>query len=121
MRIWPAGRPCLYPLWRLFFTAKFRGQQKQHLADKGEELKLDADCIYALERWATLVISSGPPFLRMIPCSRQLKALWVAMWRYTPLRKPGRSLIFVGTQAVSWLEQEPGPLLHKYERYEFWL
>ena len=28
---------------------------------------------------------------------------------------------FTCTQAVSWRAQEPGPLLHKYERYEFWL
>ena len=84
-------------------------------------MKLNPDCIYALERCSTLVISSGPPFRRMIPCSRKVKASWVAMWRYTPLRQSGRSLIFAGTQAVSWREQEPGTLLHKCERYDFWL
>ena len=36
MRIWRAGKPCLYPLWRLFFTARFRDPQRQHLTDEGE-------------------------------------------------------------------------------------
>ena len=42
------------------------------------------------------------------------------MWRYTSLRTPSRSLIFVGTADVSWREQEPATPLHKCY-HDYWL
>ena len=120
-RIWPAGRPCLYPLWRLFFTARFRDTQTHYLADKKEELVVGPECNYALHRWNLLVSSPAKPYRRMIPCSTKVRMAWIVMLRFRSLNTANQSKIYVATADASWEVNEPMTWENKIDRIVFWL
>ena len=53
-RVWAGGRPSLYPLWRLLFTAKFIERDKLTLVDQ-ENLVLNGECTFAVTLWLTKI------------------------------------------------------------------
>ena len=67
MTVWPAGRPCLYYLWKLLITAGTwkSGKFKIHRANK--LLRFDANCMRALARWGNRLEIAAPPVRRMLP------------------------------------------------------
>ena len=105
-RVWAGGRPSLYPLWRLLFTAKFLERDKLNLVDKQENLVLNEDCTFAVSLWLTKVSREGTSKRRMLPCNRRMQATWVTLLRFTCLEDKRRHGVFVGTPEVSWCADE---------------
>ena len=105
-RVWAGGRPSLYPLWRLLFTAKFIERAKLNLVDKQEELTLNEDCTFALNSWLEKISSAETPIRRILPCNRRVRATWVALLRFNCLEDKRRHGVFVGTPETSWCVDE---------------
>ena len=105
-RVWAGGRPSLYPLWRLLFTAKFIERDKLNLVDKQENLNFNGDCTFAVTLWLTKVSREGTPMRRIPPCNRKMQATWVTLLRFTCLDDKRRHGVFVGTPEVSWCVDE---------------
>ena len=105
-RVWAGGRPSLYPLWRLLFTAKFIERAKLTLVDKQEELLLNEDCTFAVNIWLEKISSAETPIRRILPCNRRVRATWVALMRFTCLEDKRRHGVFVGTPETSWCVEE---------------
>ena len=101
-RVWASGRPSLYPLWRLLFTAKFVERDKLTLVDKQKNLVFNGDCTFAVTLWLMKISREGTPMRRILPCNRRMKAAWVTLLLFTCLTDKRRDGVFVGTLEVSW-------------------
>ena len=106
MLIWPAGRPCLYFLWRLFYTAAFRDRTRSKLQIASQPLKLTDDCITALTIWKERLLRAAPQ-RRIIPCNRKVPCTWVMLLRYRVTLHPLEFRVFIATPSVCWSVAEP--------------
>ena len=120
-RVWAGGRPSLYPLWRLLFTAKFIERDKLNLVDKQEILILKEDCMFAVTLWLTKVSREGTPMRRILPCNRRMQVTWVTLLRFACLDDKRRHGVFVGTPEVSWCVDEWDHENHKKDLPICWL
>lgn len=73
-QVWIAGRPSLYPLWRLFYTAEFRGPDLV-LHPKTQKLSVDVDAKEALGFWWSALRMLRSPQRRMLKCSGYIQQL----------------------------------------------
>ena len=106
MITWPAGRPCLYHLWRLLFTASFSNKDRAKLSMPHQTLELTPDCIGAITRWKQR-LAEAAPLRRIIPCNLKVPATWVTILRYTSTLPQQKFNNFIATPSVSWWVEEP--------------
>ena len=101
MLIWPAGRPCLYNLWRLLFTASFYDRARTRLSVPRQRLELTLECTEALTRWKQRL--QGPaPLRRIVPCNQMVPTKWLILFRYTATSQPLEHRIFIATPLCCW-------------------
>ena len=111
--VWCAGRPSLYALWKLFFTARFKSGDPSKLWPKKQQLVVTTEVKKAiLFRWRAL-LTRKPPIRRMIGCSFQgnfetLDILRVKKWPST--QRP--ILVRLATPACTW--EKPEILMGNY-------
>ena len=121
MLIWPEGRPCLFFLWQLFFTADFRDRTRSKLQMPTQTLKLTVDCIAALTKWKERLLSTAPR-RRVIPCNRKVPTTWIVILRYRVTPHPLEFRVFIATPTVCWSVEEPTqPVKNKEKLFMFWL
>ena len=106
MLIWPAGRPCLYHLWSLLFTACYSDRTRAKLSMPQQPLTLTEGCIKAVLKWKER-LKGVAPRRRIVPCHQKVPVAWVALLRYTSALKPRAYGIFVATPLGGWTEAEP--------------
>ena len=67
--VWPAGRPCLYALWKLYYTAHFKFGDPSKLIPKKQELEVTSEARRAILHWWEEVSLRTIPIRRMICCT----------------------------------------------------
>ena len=67
MTLWPAGRPCLYYLWKLLNTAGTWKHGRFRIHRTNKLLRLDDNCIGSRARWGKRLEIATPPVRRMLP------------------------------------------------------
>ena len=100
------GRPFLYHLWRLLFTASFYDRARTKLSMPSQRLELTLECTEALTRWKQRL--EGPaPLRRIVPCKQMVPNKWLILFRYTATRQPLEHRIFIATPLGCWSVAEP--------------
>ena len=106
MLIWPAGRPCLYHLWKLLFTASFFDRARTKLSMPSQKLELTLECIEAVTRWKQR-LEGAAPLRRVVPCNQLVPTRWLMLLRYTATLQPLEHRIFIATPLCCWSATEP--------------
>ena len=102
MLVWPAGRPCLYVLWRLLFrSALFHDRERLKLRFPRQKIKLTAECIGSLLIWKKRLCSAAPR-RRIIPCSIIVPSTWVLLLRYAIPLRPTECQVLIATPSTCW-------------------
>ena len=111
---WPAGRPCLYALWRLYFTATFLNNNPSKLRPKVQVLKVTKAAKASILFWALALQTRPPPMRRMLICGKPVPSLTLDILRVKECPKTGnRVWVRLETPSCTW--KRPERLLDDYK------
>lgn len=99
--VWPAGRPCLYFLWRLYYTATFSPMNPSKLQPRKQSLEVSPEAKSALEFWRIRLSETGPPERRMLCCSTRPNALTIDILKVKSSPKT-RNTVLVRLPSCEW-------------------
>ena len=91
--VWSAGRPVLYFLWKLYYTAAFSYRQPQKLYPRKQQLRVNPDAARALSFWWEALSKVPPPRRRMLPCTTTPRAVTVDIIRLKPSPKNPETIL----------------------------
>ena len=84
--VWPAGRPSLYALWRLFYSATFSYRKnrtkKPVLFRPKQQLTLNEEAQTSLTFWKNRLDTRTPPLRRMLMCSKAPDFTWINIFLF---------------------------------------
>ena len=92
--VWTAGRPSLYALWLLLFTASFSDKARLQLAPKKQRLKTTPEAAETLLFWWKAVTTYPAPRRLVLPCNRKYSVITLDIFLIKELPKtehPGRA------------------------------
>ena len=73
--VWTTGRPSLYALWLLMFTATFKDKDKLRLHPAKQKLKMSPEAAESMKLWWRAVSTNSAPKRRMLPCNQSFGAI----------------------------------------------
>ena len=104
---WPAGRPCLYALWRLYFTATFRNNNPSKLRPKSQTLEVTEDARASILVWVQALTTRPPPIRRMLICSKAVPSITLDILRVKECpRTDNRIWLRLETPSCLWTRPE---------------
>ena len=103
--IWVAGRPLLYALWQLFYTAKFTTSRPPKLRPAVQTLKVTTEVRKALEIWWEAISRNEPPRRKMLLCNKTPNWRMVDIWRVKQVA-PTETTLYVQIPSCSWSRPE---------------
>ena len=111
--VWTAGRPSLYAIWKLFYSAKFRSGAAHILQPKKQLLNVTPEAKKSLRYWRS-ALSNPPPERFMLKCSKNYK--WLTLDIVKAKSGPTESeSIWISLPACSW--RRPERLLDQDSEY----
>ena len=112
---WPAGRPCHYALWRLYFTATFRNNNPSKLQPKSQTLEVTEDARASILVWIQALTTRPPPIRRMLICSKAVPSITLDILRMKECPRTDNR-IWLRLETPSCLWTRPEKLLDKYHK-----
>ena len=112
--VWTRGRPSLYFLWRLFYTASFSDIDQGILHPKKQSLKVSAEARRSIQFWCERLEKTPPPRRKMVRCTSIPKAVIVDILKIKSSPKTKNTILIRMPSAEWW---RPERLLdHDYRR-----